>query len=180
MDLTPNKAPRSANEPQTPGLVRSPKPAVLPSKRDVLVVASNTNIGATVVAKFQGLVLADGNRGSHAHPRIALERKRFFDAIDAALTAMPEIPVERHPEARLKVTAKVGLDSNDGRFRFCVGAWREGIAREEVGVRGEEPGCSVSVNDPVSPTLRPTGFGFKGPAVRALVDQAGRIILASR
>lgn len=47
-------------------------------------------------------------------------------------------------------------------------------------IHGEEPACSVRVEYPMSPALRQTKLGLKGPAVCAVIDQLCGIVLSRR
>src|SRR5579864_3633602 len=92
-------------------------------------------------------------RGS-TQPRVVLFSSRVLLAIQAGLTAKPEIPVKRDPETRLDVIAQVSFKRANGLLGLCGNPGIVLVLGEELGVGGIEPGPAVGVEHPVSPAPR--------------------------
>jgi hypothetical protein len=131
-----------------------------------------TDVGATAIAKFQGVMEAHRNRHARSDARIPLRCIGILDAIHADSPANPEIPVERSPKPRLDVVTQVPFKSENG--AFCSGvARRSRVWRKEIMVGGEKPSRPVGVHYPVPPAPRQADFRLEGPAVGTVVDQFG-------
>src|SRR5271157_4084211 len=162
-------------------LFRPAQPGILPRSRDVLVVPSILNIGPSAVGEFQRLVLGDGDRDGAPDAGARQICERVLYTVHTCCPAEPEIAVERSPHPRLEVVAQVPFKGPNWALRLVSGARKEGIARKELGVRGEEPHPEVPIEYPFAPpALGIAKFWFEGPAVGAPVDQFGGIVLAGR
>ena len=126
-------------------LFRFAQPGVLPSNRDVLVVAAIPYVGAIAVAEFQRLMFRNWDRKCGAKPGICLPRQRVWYAIQAGFPAEPEISVERNPQAGLEAAAQMTLHSPDWVLRLGAGARIVDVTRPKVGIGGEEPHSEVSI-----------------------------------
>lgn len=72
----------------------------------------------------------------------------------------------------------MSLEGADWSLRLRVGAGRELVVGEELGVRGVEPGSPIGIQDPMSPAMRIAKLRFAGPAVGAEIYQFRRVVLA--
>src|SRR4029077_20942824 len=112
--------------------------------------------------------------------RVSLQGAWVFNAIQGTTAANPKIAVERGPKARFHVVAQVSLEREGRDLLLGICPGRKLIPRKEVMIHGEEPACSVRVEYPMSPALRQTKLGLKGPAVCAVIDQLCGIVLSRR
>src|SRR5579862_304367 len=151
--------------------VGSAEPGVLPCDGDVLIVATEADVGAIAIAKFQRLVLGDADGSGGADARVRLFGNRVFNAIDARDSSEPIIAVEGDPVARLEVVTQVAFESSDGLLGLGTGAGIVGIARPEIVIGGEEPDSGITIENPFTEALGVAEFGFEGPAVRPPVNQ---------
>src|SRR5271157_6016552 len=163
-------------------LFRPAQPGILPRRRDILVVPSKPDVGASAVAEFQSLVLGDGNREGAADAGVHLTGGGILYTVLTCCPAEPEITVERRPHTGLcKVIAQVPFQGPNWLLRLRIGARKEGVVRKEFGIGSEEPHSEVPIEYPFAPpALGIAKFWFEGPAVGAPVDQFGGIVLAGR
>src|SRR5262245_42318880 len=75
-------------------------PGVLPGRREAHVVAAEARIGPVRETELDGLARGQRNRRGHADTRVLLQRVRVLDAAHRGLPAIPEVAVERYPQAR--------------------------------------------------------------------------------
>src|SRR6476646_5618754 len=116
-----------------------PQPGVLPRNRHILVVAAKSDVGAAAIGEFQRLVIGDRDSGCASETRVRLFGERIFEAVYARASAKPEIAVERDPESPLEVITHVPFQGSDGLLRLRPRPRKEGVARKEILIRGEEP-----------------------------------------
>src|SRR5271157_1655722 len=160
-------------------LFRPAQPGILPRRRDILVVSPKLNIGAVAVGEFQSLVFADWHRDCAPYAGVRLIGDRVLYTVHTCCPAEPEIAIERGPQPLLlEVVAQVPFEGPNWALRLVSGARKEGVARKEFGIRGEEPHSEVPIEYPFAPTLGIAKFWFEGPAVSAPVDQLRRVVLA--
>src|SRR5271157_2586808 len=160
-------------------LFRPAQPGILPRRRDILVVSPKLNIGAVAVGEFQSLVFADWHLDCAPYAGVRLIGDRVLYTVHTCCPAEPEIAIERGPQPLLlEVVAQVPFEGPNWALRLVSGARKEGVARKEFGIRGEEPHSEVPIEYPFAPTLGIAKFWFEGPAVSAPVDQLRRVVLA--
>src|SRR4029077_2431085 len=108
---------------------------------------------------------------SQTDARIPLKGAWVCYAIQRCGASKPIIAIQGDPKPRLEIIAYVHFESADRAFRLCVGAGRELITRKEFGVRCKEPGPSIGVKNPISPSPRIAQFGLQCPTVDSVVDK---------
>src|SRR6266404_7597764 len=153
-------------------LVRSALPGVLPRHGQSGVVPAVPDVGAKVIAEFQGVMEAYRNRHGRSNARIPLRRVGVLNAIHAGPASDPEIPVERSPKPRFDVVTQMPFEGENR--AFCSGVARRGrVWRKEVMVGGEKPPRPVGVHYPMPPAPRQASFRLEGPTVGTIIDQFG-------
>src|SRR5271156_695121 len=98
-------------------------------------------------------MFGDGNRSSDANARTPLVGNRVRDAVYTGLAAMPEIGVEREPEAGLEVVADVAFKGHYRVFGLHLQTGNVLVVRKKFLIGGEEPSGSVGVHNPVAPAF---------------------------
>ena len=84
-------------------------PGVLPGDGDVLIVASEADVGAVAIGELEGLVLADGKCDGRSDAGVFLFGERVLRAVQDGGAAEPEIAIGRGPQAGPEVVTKVRL-----------------------------------------------------------------------
>ena len=138
---------------------------ILPSQRNVPIVSAVVDVRAVVVTDFRRLMFGDGNRGCGPDARVRLFRFWIWHSVQARLASVPEIPVQRDPQAQLEIVAEVPLKRRHRIFGLRSCTWKLLIVREKLRIRCVEPGGSVRIHYPVPPSLRIPDLGFERPAV---------------
>ena len=74
-----------------------------------MVVSPEANICAIAVTGFDGLMFAYGEGNRTSNPRTRLFRRQVLYAAQAGNAPIPEVPVDRQPQALLNVVTQMPL-----------------------------------------------------------------------
>src|SRR3974390_1251482 len=135
---------------------RPPEPRVLPGNRDVLIIATEANVGAVAVCDLNRLALGKRKRNRRPDARAGLPGLEVANTVDCGNAPPPKITVERGPQPRPAkplelryVIAQVPLEAANGSLRLWPRHWDVVIRR----IGRVEPDACIAVEDPIAPTL---------------------------